>query len=80
MTLNAQVVKSGSENNASLLRRFTKRVQGASVQQEVRRRRYRQRELSKEMKKDNKIDKLRRAERIKWLVKIGEMAERKERR
>lgn len=77
MTLNAQVAKSGNENNASLLRRFTKRVQGAGVQQEVRKRRYHQRRLSKQVKKENKLEKLRRAERIKWLVKLGEISDRK---
>jgi len=36
--------------------------------------------IAEQMKKDNKLDKLRRAERIKWLVKIGEVADRKDRR
>ena len=73
MTLNAQVIRQNNENNSSLLRRFSRRVQGARVIPEVRRHRYYERPLSKQMKKKRKLEQIRRAERLKWLSKLGEL-------
>lgn len=71
MTQNAQVIKHGSENNASLLRRFSREVQGSGALQEVRKHRYYQKPLSKQLKKQKKLEHLKRAARIRWLVKLG---------
>ena len=80
MTTNVKVEKNQNENNSSLLRRFSKRMQGSGVQQSVRRNRYAQRTPSKQLKKQYRLKQLKRSDRIQWLIKLGFMAERRNRR
>ncbi len=47
MAVNVSVVKSGTENSATLIRRFSKRVLGAGIVRRVKGIRYRNRDLSK---------------------------------
>ncbi len=51
MSINVSVVKSGSENSMSLIRRFTKRVQGAGIVRKVKGIRYYSRAQSKNRRK-----------------------------
>jgi len=71
MTQNANVIKNNNENSTSLLRRFQKRVQSAGVQHAVRKSRYQKRTPSQQVKKKTKLEQLRRGEKIRYLVKLG---------
>jgi len=68
---NVEVVKTGSESNLSLLRRFTKRVQGAGVLPRVRSIRYKTRRQSPFKRKMSTLKLLeKRTERAR-LEKLG---------
>ncbi len=68
---NVEVQKTGTESNLSLLRRFTKRVQGSGVLNRVRGIRYNERTLSPYRKKVSALKMLeRRNERVR-LEKLG---------
>lgn len=73
MAINAEVTKSGSENNLSLLRRFTKKVQGSGVLPRVRGRRYSARALSEYVKKKKALKKLARIKEVQEAIKMGKM-------
>lgn len=83
MATNVEVTKNGSENPASLLRRFTKRVQGSGILPRVRSNRYHERTLSSYKRKMKTLEGIARradrAEQIK-LGKINPEAERAARR
>ena len=78
MATNIELQKNPSENNASLLRRFTKKVQGSGILPRVRSIRYSGRTLSPYKVKMQKLSKLSRKSEIDELIKMGKMAERVE--
>lgn len=78
MNTNIQVEKNSSESNASLLRRFTKRVQGSGILPRVRSIRYSSRKLSSYKVKAKKLSSLAKKAKIKELIKLGKMTERTE--
>lgn len=78
--VNIEVVKGPSENNLSVLRRFTKRVQGSGVLPRVRGRRYAQRTLSKNTQKAKTVAFLKKKEVTAELVKLGKVVEAPKRR
>ena len=73
--INAEVVKSGNENNLNLIRRFTKRVQGSGILPRVRSLRYASRKMSEYVKQKKTLKVLRRREEINELIKLGKMSE-----
>ena len=73
--INAEVQKTGNENNVNLIRRFTKRVQGAGILPRVRSIRYSLRKPSKYVKKKKTLKVLRRREEVAELIKLGKMSE-----
>ena len=73
--INAEVVKTGNENSVNLIRRFTKRVQGAGILPRVRSIRYSLRKASKYVKKKKTLKVLKRREEIAELIKMGKMSE-----
>jgi ribosomal protein S21 len=75
MAANIEVVKGSSENNLSVLRRFTKRVQGAGILPRVRSKRYADREKSENVKRAKTLSKLKKKDLIEDLLKQGKMAE-----
>jgi len=75
MSINAEVVKTGNENNLNLIRRFTKRVQSSGVLPRVRSIRYSARKLSSYVVKKKALKSLRRREEIAELIKMGKMSE-----
>lgn len=75
MAINAEVVRTGNENNLNLIRRFTKRVQGAGILPRVRSLRYASRKASEYVKKKKTLKVLRRREEISELIKMGKMPE-----
>ncbi|MEX0672867.1 MAG: hypothetical protein WDZ82_02800 [Candidatus Paceibacterota bacterium] len=80
MARNAEVIKKGNENNTSLLRRFTRRVQSSNTLSSARKHRYFQRPLSSELTKQRRLEKLERKARIEWLVKLGKIGEKTDNR
>ena len=73
--INAEVIKSGNESNVNLIRRFTKRVQGAGILPRVRSIRYSTRAVSKYVKKKKTLKVIKRREEINELLKLGKMSE-----
>ena len=73
--INAEVVKTGSENNVNLIRRFTKKVQGSGVLPRVRSIRYSTRKLSEYVKKKKTLKVLKRRKEVAELIKMGKMVE-----
>lgn len=76
MATNAEVVKNEGESSVNLVRRFSKRVQGAGVIQKLRKRRYFAREQSSEVRKKHTLKSLKRRAEIQELIKLGKMLER----
>lgn len=73
--VNIEVVKGANENNLSVLRRFTKRVQGAGVLPRVRSKRYTQRVPSRNTRRAKTIVHLKKKEVTAELIKLGKMVE-----
>ena len=78
-TVNAEVKKNPNENAVSLIRRFTKRVQGSGIVPRVRSIRWSQRKPSHfKMKKSALVVLEKRAE-YQLLEKLGKLPEKKKR-
>ena len=73
MTHNAEVTKNPNETNLNLIRRFTKRVQGAHVINQVRSDRFHLRTPSKLKKKDRALKRITRGKEIERLKKLGKL-------
>ena len=78
--INVEVKKTGTENNLSLIRRFTKSVQGAGVLTSVRERRYKTRTASKYTRKKRALQRIERHDIWADLLKLGKVVEKQKRR
>ena len=76
MATNVEVVKNGAENNLSLIRKFTKRVQGSGVLPRLRSIRYSQRSLSEYVKKKKALKRLKRHAEVQEAIKMGKMQDK----
>ena len=76
MTVNAQVEKNDGETTVNLIRRFSKRVQGAGLVPRVRGKRYYSRVKSREVRKKQTLKVLKRRAEVAELIKLGKMIER----
>lgn len=76
MAINVQVEKNNNESTANLIRRFTKRVQGAGIINRMRGDRYYVREKSENIRKVAKLKKLVRKVKYESLLKLGKIQER----
>ncbi|HYF12805.1 MAG TPA: hypothetical protein VD928_00705 [Candidatus Paceibacterota bacterium] len=76
MAINAEVTKNENETAVNLIRRFSKRVQGAGLIQNMRRRRYYSRIKSREVQKKHTLKVIKRREEIAELIKMGKIVER----
>lgn len=74
-TINVEVVKNQSENNLSVLRRFTKRVQASGILPKVRSKRYSERVKSENVRRAKTIAYIKKKEAIAELIKSGKMNE-----
>lgn len=79
-TINVEVQKTGSESSLSLLRRFSKRVQGSGVLNRVRHLRYRTRNQSTLKKKMSTLKFIGRMAEREKLAKLGKLPVEKKRR
>lgn len=73
--VNIEVVKGANENNLSVLRRFTKRVQASGVLPRVRSKRYAQRVPSRNTRRAKTIVHLKKKEVTAELIKLGKVSE-----
>jgi ribosomal protein S21 len=80
MATNVEVVKNNNESSANVIRRFTKRVQGAGIIPKVRSGRYYTRIKSKNVQRFAKLKKLGKRETYEKMVKLGKVAEHRSRR
>ncbi len=80
MGVNVEVQKSGNETALSVIRKFSRRVQGTGLIKTVRDRRYFARDTSKIVKKKRALKLLKRRAEYKRLVKEGKIAETQARR
>jgi len=74
-TVNVEVVKGPNENNLSVLRRFSKRVQGSGVLPRVRSKRYSERNKSENVKRAKTLSRLKKKAEIAELIKLGKVNE-----
>ena len=75
--VNIEVIKGSNENNLSVLRRFTKRVQAAGVLPRVRSKRYSERIPSRNTRRAKTITHLKKKEATAELFKLGKISETK---
>jgi ribosomal protein S21 len=80
MATNVQVTKNNNESSANVIRRFTKRVQGAGIIPKVRSGRYFSRIKSRNVQRFAKLKKLGKKETYEKLVKLGKVQEFRPRR
>ena len=69
--INVEVTKGNNENSLSVLRRFTKRVQGSGVLPRLRSIRYSERALSENVKKKKTLKSIGKREVLEGLIKLG---------
>ena len=77
MAINVQVEKNNNESSANVIRRFTKRVQGAGIVPKVRGARYHNRIKSSNVRRMAKLKKLGKKEVYEKLLKLGKISEQK---
>lgn len=73
--INLEIIKNGSENNLSILRRFTKKVQSSGVLPRVRGIRYASRQLSKYVRKKKALKVLEKRTERESLIRLGKLKE-----
>jgi len=75
MATNVEVEKNNNESSANVIRRFTKRMQGAGIVPKVRGGRYFSRNKSRNVQKMSKLEKLEKKDVYEKLVKLGKIQE-----
>ena len=75
MATNAEVTKNDGESAINLIRRFSKRVQGAGVIPRIRGNRYYERSKSRLVTRKRALKSIKRREEIQELIKLGKMVE-----
>ncbi len=73
--INVEVQKSGTENALSLIRKFSRRVQGTGLVKAVRRQRYHARDMSQAVKKKRALKLIKRRADYSLAIKEGKVAE-----
>lgn len=80
MATNVQVEKNNNESSANVIRRFTKRVQGAGIIPRMRKNRYYARIKSENVRKTARLKKLGKKVEYEKQLKLGKIQERVGRR
>ena len=76
MAVNAEVSKNENETAVNLVRRFSKRVQGAGLIQRMRSRRYQTRIKSINVRRKHTLKVIKRREDVQELIKLGKLEAR----
>lgn len=71
MAVNVETAKTGNENTSSLMRRFTKRVQGSGILQRARSLRFFERSRSSFVKKRRALKTIERRTEFQKMLKMG---------
>lgn len=79
MATNAEVQKNDGESAVNLIRRFSKRVQGAGLISRMRNRRYYARPKSRLVVRKHTLKAIKRREEVQELIKLGKMLEKPKR-
>lgn len=74
MAVNVEVTKKNNESNASIIKRFTRRVQGSGVLPRVRSIRYDERQPSDYTKKKARLKSLDNKKKFEHLFKMGKIS------
>ncbi len=74
--INVEVQRGGNENSVSVIKRFTRRVQGSGVLMRVRKNRFTERVRSEYVVKKNALKRIDRQKKMAELVKMGKVQER----
>lgn len=74
--INVEITRNGTENALGVLRRFTKKVQGAGILPRVRSLRYNERKLSPYKIKMKTLKSLKKKSEIQNLIKMGKVLEK----
>lgn len=75
MAVNAEVHKNDNETAVNLIRRFSKRVQGAGLIPTLRANRYASRPLSSAVRRKQALKRIARRAHIQEQIKLGKMVE-----
>lgn len=73
--VNAEVTKTGNESPLSVIRKFSRRVQGTGLIQTSRKRRYFERPMSKAVAKKRALKRIKRHQEFRKLVKEGKVSD-----
>jgi ribosomal protein S21 len=76
MSVQAEVQKNDGESTVNLIRRFSKRVQGAGIISRMRSNRYHSRIKSRMVRRKQTLKVIKRREKVQELIKLGKMLER----
>jgi len=74
MAQNVEVSKTASESNASLLRKFSKRLQSSGVLKHARKRRFANRAESKFKRKARALKRIQKTKEVERLKKLGKIS------
>jgi ribosomal protein S21 len=74
--INVEVNRGNNENNANIIRKFTRRVQEAGILNRVRSLRYSKRTESPYVRKKKALKSIRRKEEVEKLIKLGKIHSR----
>ncbi|MCK5021703.1 MAG: hypothetical protein KAR54_00435 [Candidatus Pacebacteria bacterium] len=76
--INVEVTKkNSSENDANMIRRFTKKIRNSGILPRVRSIRYNNRKVSKYIKKKEALANINKKKEIERLIKLGKLSENK---
>lgn len=74
--INVEVERGNNENSVSVIKRFTRRVQGSGVLVRVRKNRYSERKQSEYVKKKHALKRIDKQTKMAELIKLGKVQER----
>lgn len=77
MATNVEIEKNKNENNLSVIKRFTRRVNESGVLNKVRGNRWLTREPSDFARKQKKLNSLKKKAVVEKMIKLGKMPERR---
>lgn len=73
--INVEIERNHNENTPSVIRRFTKRVQGAGIVRRIRGNRYHVRTKSRNVRRKKTLTSLQKRARYQELLKLGKIQE-----
>jgi hypothetical protein len=78
--INVKVKPNKAENTVNLIRRFSKRVQGAGILTKAKSIRFKNRDVSSAVKKKSRLKKIEKKIKIEKMLKMGQVIKKRKRR